>query len=98
MGPVNAIRAQLAEITATDLDRRVPVPGKYEEIRWLAETVNDTLDRLESAYVRLQRFTAGASHDLRTPITAMRTQLARFVLRLPVHDTSARLRPERIIV
>jgi signal transduction histidine kinase len=75
LGPVNAIRAELAEITATDLGRRVPVPVKYEEIRCLAETVNDTLDRLAEAYTRQRRFTADASHDLRTPITAMRTQL-----------------------
>ncbi|MEU4408843.1 HAMP domain-containing sensor histidine kinase [Streptosporangium sp. NPDC023963] len=73
--PVNAIRAELGEITLTALDRRVPVPADYQEIRLLAETVNDTLDRLESAYTRLRRFTADASHELRTPITAMRTHL-----------------------
>ncbi|WP_393176339.1 sensor histidine kinase [Nonomuraea marmarensis] len=80
VGPVNAIRAELAEITATDLDRRVPVPRKYEEIKSLAETVNDTLDRLEGAYTRLRRFTADASHDLRTPITGMRAQLEEALL------------------
>ncbi|WP_239513769.1 cell wall metabolism sensor histidine kinase WalK [Streptosporangium sp. 'caverna'] len=73
--PVNAIRKELAEITATGLHRRVPVPGKYEEIKCLAETVNDTLDRLEGAYQQLRRFTSDASHDLRSPITAMRAQL-----------------------
>jgi signal transduction histidine kinase len=75
LAPVNAIRAELREITATDLGRRVPVPMRYQEIRLLAETVNDTLDRLESAYAKLRRFTADASHDLRTPITGMRAQL-----------------------
>jgi signal transduction histidine kinase len=75
LGPVTAIRMELAEITATGLDRRVPVPGKYEEIKLLAETVNDTLDRLEGAYQQLRRFTSDASHDLRSPITAMRAQL-----------------------
>ncbi|MDP9844149.1 sensor histidine kinase [Streptosporangium lutulentum] len=75
LAPVNAIRTELAEITATGLDRRVPVPRKYDEIKSLAETVNDTLDRLEGAYQRLRRFTSDASHDLRSPITAMRTQL-----------------------
>ncbi|GAA4571694.1 ATP-binding protein [Planotetraspora kaengkrachanensis] len=75
MAPVNAISAELAEITASALDRRVPVPRKYEEIKSLAETVNDTLDRLEGAYQQLRRFTSDASHDLRSPITAMRAQL-----------------------
>ncbi|MCW2913368.1 MAG: histidine kinase, partial [Actinomycetia bacterium] len=50
LGPVDAIRTELAEITATGLDRRVPVPRKYEEIKLLAETANATLDRLEGAY------------------------------------------------
>ncbi|WP_285589736.1 ATP-binding protein [Herbidospora sp. NBRC 101105] len=75
LAPVNAIRARMAEITATGLDRRVPVSNKYEEIQLLAETVNATLDRLEVAYQQLRRFTQDASHDLRTPITAMRAQL-----------------------
>jgi signal transduction histidine kinase len=73
--PVNDIRTELAEITATGLDRRVPVPRNYEEVGFLAETVNDTLDRLENAYQQLRRFTSDASHDLRSPITAMRVQL-----------------------
>ncbi|MCW2913046.1 MAG: Signal transduction histidine kinaselike protein [Actinomycetia bacterium] len=72
--PVEAIRTELAEITATGLDRRVPVP-KHQEIRSLAETVNDTLDRLEGAYQQLRQFTSDASHDLRSPITAMLAQV-----------------------
>ena len=75
LAPVNAIRTELAEITATGLDRRVPVPGNNEEIKFLAETVNNTLDRLEGAYQQLRRFTSDASHDLRSPITAIRTQV-----------------------
>nr|WP_169806381.1 HAMP domain-containing sensor histidine kinase [Herbidospora sakaeratensis] len=76
--PVSAIQRQLADITATHLERRVPVPDAYktyEEVTVLAETVNDTLDRLEAAYERLRRFTSDASHDLRSPITAMRLHL-----------------------
>jgi len=72
---VEAISTELAEITATGLDRRVPVPGNNEEIKFLAETVNDTLDRLEDAYQQLRRFTSDASHDLRSPIAAMRVQV-----------------------
>ncbi|GAA2110483.1 sensor histidine kinase [Actinomadura alba] len=75
LAPVDAIRSEFAEITATGLGRRVPVPKNRDEIRSLAETVNDTLDRLESAYEQLRRFTSDASHDLRSPITAMRAQL-----------------------
>jgi signal transduction histidine kinase len=80
LAPVDAIRTELAEITATGLDRRVPVPETRDEIRFLAETANATLDRLEGAYEQLQRFTSDASHDLRSPITAMRTQLEEALL------------------
>jgi signal transduction histidine kinase len=75
LAPVNAIRSELAEITATGLHRRVPVPGNQREYALLAETVNATLDRLEGAYQQLRHFTSDASHDLRTPLTAVRTQI-----------------------
>ncbi|MCW2913047.1 MAG: Signal transduction histidine kinaselike protein [Actinomycetia bacterium] len=75
LASVNAIRRELAEITATGLDRRVPVPKTEDEIKLLAETENATLDRLECAYQQLQQFTSDASHDLRCPITAMRAHL-----------------------
>ncbi|MBC6463400.1 sensor histidine kinase, partial [Actinomadura sp. HBU206391] len=75
LAPVDAIRTELTEITATGLHRRVPVPNDQNEIRLLAETVNGTLDRLEGAYEQLRQFTSDASHDLRSPITAMRAQV-----------------------
>jgi signal transduction histidine kinase len=73
--PVNAIRKELEEITATDIGRRVPVPPARDEIRLLAETINQTLDRLENAAEQQRRFASDASHDLRSPLTAMRAQV-----------------------
>ncbi|WP_311734142.1 sensor histidine kinase [Streptosporangium becharense] len=73
--PVRAIRRELEEITATDLGRRVPVPPARDEIRQLAETINQTLDRLEAAAEQQRRFASDASHDLRSPLTAMRAQV-----------------------
>jgi len=75
LAPVVAIRAELAEITATDSGRRVSVPESRDEIRQLAETANATLDRLEGSLKQLQRFTSDASHDLRSPITAIRARI-----------------------
>jgi signal transduction histidine kinase len=75
LAPVNAIRSELAEITASASDRRVPVPDSSDEIRLLAETANATLDRLDAALEQMRRFTSDASHDLRSPITAMRTRI-----------------------
>ncbi|WP_187415007.1 sensor histidine kinase [Nonomuraea sp. PA05] len=73
--PVEAMTAELAEITATDLGHRVPVPGHHDEIRYLATVVNDTLELLEAALRRERRFTSDASHDLRAPLTGARLRL-----------------------
>ncbi|MDT7801547.1 MAG: hypothetical protein QOI78_4980 [Actinomycetota bacterium] len=73
--PVEAIRAEVAEIGAHDLGRRVPAPGSADEIARLAETMNSMLARLDDAVTRQSRFTSDASHELRTPLASMRTQL-----------------------
>ncbi|GAA5139716.1 hypothetical protein GCM10023320_76170 [Pseudonocardia adelaidensis] len=73
--PVSAIRRELADITATDLHRRVPVPHTRDEVRLLAETTNRTLDRLEQAVGRHRRFVADAAHELRSPLAVLRTRL-----------------------
>lgn len=78
--PVDRIRARLATITATDVGMRVPVSGHDDEIRALAITANHTLERLESAAERQRRFVSDASHDLRSPITAMRTRVEEALL------------------
>ncbi|MFV2175094.1 sensor histidine kinase [Actinomadura sp. LOL_016] len=73
--PVNAIRAELTEITARKSGRRVTVPENRDELQRLAEAVNATLDRLDAALERQRSFTSDASHDLRSPIAAARAQL-----------------------
>ncbi|MFD8788899.1 ATP-binding protein [Kitasatospora sp. NPDC059599] len=73
--PVEAIRAEVSAIGDRDLDRRVPEPGSEDEIARLAGTMNAMLERLEAAGVRQRRFIADASHELRSPLTVLRTQL-----------------------
>ncbi|WP_405147389.1 hypothetical protein OG589_07525 [Sphaerisporangium sp. NBC_01403] len=73
--PVEAIRSELDEINATCPGRRVPVPRSRDEIHALAESVNHTLGRLQSAVEQQRRVTSDASHDLRSPITAMRAEV-----------------------
>jgi signal transduction histidine kinase len=73
--PVESIRAQVEAISASTLDRRVPVPRTSDEVSRLASTMNAMLDRLEDASTRQQRFVADASHELRSPVAAIRTEL-----------------------
>ncbi|MGC9540786.1 sensor histidine kinase [Streptomyces sp. UG1] len=74
--PVEGIRGEMAAITASeDLARRVPVPDTHDEVARLALTTNETLAALETSVERQRRFVADASHELRSPIASLRTQL-----------------------
>lgn len=73
--PVEAIRAEVADITTRHLHRRVPEPGRADEIGRLAATMNETLARLETATERQRQFVSDASHELRSPLAALLAQL-----------------------
>ncbi len=73
--PVEAIRTEVASIGDRGLDRRVPVPDSDDEIARLAATMNLMLDRLELSSDQQRRFVADASHELRSPLAAIRSQV-----------------------
>ncbi|WP_405589128.1 ATP-binding protein [Streptomyces sp. NBC_01092] len=74
--PVEGIRGEMAAITASeDLARRVPVPDTHDEVARLALTTNETLAALQTSVERQRSFVADASHELRSPIASLRTQL-----------------------
>jgi signal transduction histidine kinase len=73
--PVEEIRAQVDSISAAHLDRRVPEPAGPLEITRLARTMNAMLGRLQRSAEQQRRFVADASHELRSPLARMRTEL-----------------------
>jgi signal transduction histidine kinase len=75
LAPVEAIRAEVADISARRLDRRVPESGAGDEVDRLAQTMNAMLDRLEASAERQRRFVADASEELVAPLAATRDQL-----------------------
>lgn len=73
LGPVNQIIQSAEGIGVLNLSRRLQVPRAKDELRRLTETLNAMLGRIESSVTRITRFTADASHDLRTPLSLIRT-------------------------
>ena len=71
LAPVESIRRRVERIAARDLSERVPVTGGDDEIARLARTVNEMLDRLESANRFQQEFVSNVSHELRSPLTTL---------------------------
>ncbi len=73
--PVESIRIEAETISGTQLHRRLPVPPAHDEVGRLAETMNTMLDRIESSALAQRRFVADASHELKSPVAAIRTML-----------------------
>ena len=73
--PVERMRAQAAELQASDAGAGLPVPGGRDEISRLGETLNGLLTRLHEAYERERAFVADAGHELRTPLSVLRGEL-----------------------
>jgi len=82
LGPVGAMTSEARSISATDLGARLSVPPSKDELQELAEAWNELLARIEASVRSVTRFTADAAHELRTPVTVIRTS-AELALRHP---------------
>ncbi|MBA3963327.1 MAG: HAMP domain-containing protein [Chthoniobacterales bacterium] len=72
IAPVEDIRQAAARITAQRLDQRLPVPPTGDEIAGLIEVLNAAFERLQRSFEQSVRFSADASHHLKTPVAVLR--------------------------
>jgi signal transduction histidine kinase len=75
LGPVEAMRRRAGEIALGNEGDWLPLPAAHDEVRRLGETLNGMLDRLRESLARERRFVADASHELRTPVAVIKTEL-----------------------
>lgn len=73
--PVGEITTVARQIQASDLSRRIALDGPDDELKRLADTFDDMLERLDTAFTSQRQFLADTSHDLRTPLTVIRSNV-----------------------
>ena len=73
LAPVDRIAERARSVTADRLGERLPADNPSDELGKLTGVINDMLERLESSFAQMRRFTADVSHQLRTPLTAIRS-------------------------
>ena len=74
LAPVDALVRTARDISGTNLNRRLQTLKTGDELQRLTDTLNEMLGRIESAFQRITQFTADASHELRTPVSLIRTE------------------------
>ncbi len=74
LAPLKRITGTAQRVSEEHLDERIPVEGPDDELRELSETLNEMLDRLAESFEAQRRFVANASHELRSPLTVIRSE------------------------
>lgn len=74
LSPVDALVRTARDVSGTNLSTRLEKLHTGDELQRLSDTLNEMLDRIEAAFSRVTQFTADASHELRTPVSLIRTE------------------------
>jgi heavy metal sensor kinase len=74
LAPVDRLAKTARDISGASLSRRLETLHTGDELQRLSDTLNEMLDRIEAAFRRITEFTADASHELRTPVSLIRTE------------------------
>ena len=83
--PIDQITKTTNSIDVKSLSRRLPLLGTNDELDQLSITINHMLDRISISYERIEQFTADASHELRTPVTLIRSNAELLLMRNDNH-------------
>lgn len=75
LNPISKVITEVDQITANNLHKRLPLGKQHDEIGALSNTFNKMLDRLEASFLMQKNFVSNASHEFRTPITAIKAQI-----------------------
>jgi len=90
--PIAAMTETARKISADNLDTRIQVPKAKDEVRMLAETFNGMIDRIHIAFQSQRQFIADASHEFRTPLTVICSELEHMEQRATDEDTKKSIR------
>ncbi len=97
--PVRLIRETANRIRSDNLSERIPVSQVRDEVSELALLLNQMFDRLESSFNQIRRFTAEASHELKTPLTVVRFQAEKLLVSgelTPTNEESVQMQLEEL--
>jgi signal transduction histidine kinase len=87
LSPISRITRAARRVSEQHLDERIALTGPRDELRELADTLDSMLDRLSESFEAQKRFAANVSHELRSPLTVIRTE-AEVALANPEPDTA----------
>jgi signal transduction histidine kinase len=99
MRPVRLIQETANHIRSDNLSERIPVGEVHDEISNLARLLNEMFDRLELSFNQIRRFTAEASHELKTPLSLVRLQAEKLLLEgglTPTQEEAVQMQLEEI--